>query len=385
MADELTPGQYILVTTLLLWLFPALVVLIGWGMRTGFGWQTLLKSPPRPNVLQFWSVVLVFACYVALQLALGWAMVAGGLIDREALREPPNSPPAVSPELPPTITTAPASHPGSDIPLTAEQARSHARAHLLTILATLLASGFALAVARVAFRDGVTGFGLHARRLGRNVLTGAAVIAVAFPICFAVVLATNFIYHLFDAEPQVHSLFRLLDPQHPWLIVSSVVVAAIIAPIGEEIFFRGIMQSFLRRMFTVAWPPRGHWTMAFWITPPEIRLAELDAAAQGLPPTAPLPAELTNLRRLMTHLSPRQHARRALAAILVGAVLFAAVHIPVWSSLPALLVLAVALGFAYETTGSLVTVMTMHFLFNALNLLLAVGMKALGPAAGGLP
>jgi membrane protease YdiL (CAAX protease family) len=83
-------------------------------------------------------------------------------------------------------------------------------------------------------------------------------------------------------------------------------------------------------------------------------------------------------------LTPRQVARRALVAIIVTAVLFAAVHFPQPQSIPAIFLLALGLGYAYERTGSLVAPIVMHMIFNAVNMLIFMVPEFEKYATGGL-
>ena len=62
----------------------------------------------------------------------------------------------------------------------------------------------------------------------------------------------------------------------------------------------------------------------------------------------------------------------AAAAIVGSAVLFGAVHAPLWAHLPALMVLGVGLGYAYYRTRSLWTPVLMHTLFNLYNLTISI-------------
>ena len=84
-----------------------------------------------------------------------------------------------------------------------------------------------------------------------------------------------------------------------------VLTAVVLAPLGEEIFFRGLLQSMFRRYLRRPW----------W-------------------------------------------------AIIVTSILFSAVHFPVIQSLPALFTLSLALGYNYERTGRLYSPIMIHMLFN---------------------
>jgi hypothetical protein len=73
----------------------------------------------------------------------------------------------------------------------------------------------------------------------------------------------------------------------------------------------------------------------------------------------------------------------------MAAAIFAAVHLSVtkyaWSWLPALFLLGVALGYAYERTGKLWADITIHSLFNAFAVVMIVGFHAGAPATALAP
>ncbi|GAH76387.1 unnamed protein product [marine sediment metagenome] len=95
----------------------------------------------------------------------------------------------------------------------------------------------------------------------------------------------------------------------PWLAVM-VITAAVIVPIGEELLFRGLAQSLLRRHFG-PWP-----------------------------------------------------------AVLIASAIFAAAHWSQPQAVPSLFVLAVVIGYNYERTGRLLAPILIHTLFNAANMAL---------------
>jgi membrane protease YdiL (CAAX protease family) len=55
-------------------------------------------------------------------------------------------------------------------------------------------------------------------------------------------------------------------------------------------------------------------------------------------------------------------------SVVLTSVLFALVH-PAWS-IPPIFLLSICLGYAYERTGNLWTVITMHALFNSISTVL---------------
>jgi len=102
------------------------------------------------------------------------------------------------------------------------------------------------------------------------------------------------------------TLVALRDPAQPGFLTAALWCSAVVvAPVAEECFFRGIMQTFFVRFF--------------------------------------------------------HHRGRA---ILLSAALFAAVHFAVPHTVPALFLLGVLIGYLYERTGSLAAPILVHALFN---------------------
>src|SRR5690606_13618209 len=93
--------------------------------------------------------------------------------------------------------------------------------------------------------------------------------------------------------------------------------ALLLAPLSEELLFRGIFQTGLRRLL----PGRPGSVRHRWL------------------------------------------------AILLASLVFGLMHLAVPQHVPALIVLAVILGYQYERTGSLVVPIFVHILFNAKSLL----------------
>ena len=98
----------------------------------------------------------------------------------------------------------------------------------------------------------------------------------------------------------------------PWLVLLGLSVV-VMAPLSEEVFFRGLVQSMLRRYLHRPW-----------------------------------------------------------VAVVVTGLLFSLLHWPYWYSMPALLALGIAIGYNYERTGRLWAPILIHALFNALNLALKI-------------
>lgn len=180
-----------------------------------------------------------------------------------------------------------------------------------------------LVVGGVAFRAGWRGFGLGRRPIGSEVMWALAGWLAALCACNLVYDATRIVIRLLapDAMLPQHSVLEVLrGPPVPSLLrVAAICGAFLIAPVSEELFFRGIVQTGIKKLVPRRWGSLRH----RWI------------------------------------------------AIAGASVFFALMHWTTWHHTPALLGLAVILGYVYERRGSLVAPILVHMLFNGRTLLLS--------------
>ena len=177
--------------------------------------------------------------------------------------------------------------------------------------AHLAGIGACVYVAATRFGGGVFGFccggrqGVPFRRAALAV--GLSVVAIAMCPLIRAATASGIVFFVPGYELQSHpTVVALHDPSQPMFVkVAFWAGAVLIAPVAEEFFFRGLLQSFLVTVFRSRW-----------------------------------------------------------AAIVVASILFGSVHYGQPSAIPALMVLAILMGFAYEKTGSLVWPVAIHVAFN---------------------
>lgn len=90
-----------------------------------------------------------------------------------------------------------------------------------------------------------------AERAGRNVLRGIAGALAAIAVCQAALLATVGLIHAVAPDyvfPEHNVIIALRDPARPWWLPTALWLgAALLTPVAEELFFRGILQSALAR------------------------------------------------------------------------------------------------------------------------------------------
>jgi len=171
-----------------------------------------------------------------------------------------------------------------------------------------------LAVARRTFRHGLLrGLGLSLRHWLYDSLRGVLGYLATFPVCFF--LAMGFTLLLSRWNPDIwnvrHPMLVLLDSlPNTWVWRALIAVSAVVlAPLVEEVFFRGLLQSMLRR-----------YTGSPWM------------------------------------------------AVVITSLCFGLMHYPTPQYIPALVMLGISLGYNYERCGRLAAPILIHALFNGVQI-----------------
>jgi hypothetical protein len=167
----------------------------------------------------------------------------------------------------------------------------------------------AVVVVRRSFARGLKGFGLNPSTTAKDLLAAGVNLIAVWPVIMAAMLLTNWLGQFFvgqDFHMQRHEALKTLVDYPQWQVkLTTAAFAVIIAPVLEEVIFRGLFQSLLRGVFSQPW-----------------------------------------------------------TAIFITAAIFASVHANM-SHWPVLLVLGVCMGYAYEKSGSILRPIFIHSLFNA--------------------
>jgi len=150
--------------------------------------------------------------------------------------------------------------------------------------------------------------GLTAKNLPkalRVVLLGAL---AGFPLTYAAAFISEAVFQLLNTpHPVAHDMLeRMSSSQSPVVLMLIILNSVLLAPIFEELLFRGAMQSSLTWLFPSRW-----------------------------------------------------------MAIVIASLVFASSH--VWWSVPAIFVLSVVIGYVYERTGNLWAAIGIHVLFNGIS------------------
>ena len=167
--------------------------------------------------------------------------------------------------------------------------------------------------------------GIGLKRLPRGVMKGLAGVLIVVPPLFLLEQALELTYRAVHYKhPTEHPLLHLLRERPSRAVTAAIVVGAcIIAPLFEELLFRGHLQTILRRM-----------------------LYRMGAPRAESPPSRP-------------------SALHTWGAIILTSIIFASVH-PAWSQ-PIIFVLSLCLGYAYKRTGNLWVAITIHAVFNSIS------------------
>ena len=189
----------------------------------------------------------------------------------------------------------------------------------------LLAVVLLLILIQVRFDRGIVGQLFTGISTGRILLWSAAAYLAVWPLCWVALFVTNFLHELIfpDAVIPVHSTLTLLNDANVAFgpKAATVAVALLLAPLIEEIYFRGILQTALAR----------------WL-------------------------------------------RSDMSAIFFSGLIFGWVHMVNYNTVPALVIFGCVLGYLYARTRSLMLPIMTHVIFNAKTLLwLALGAD---PSAG---
>lgn len=189
-------------------------------------------------------------------------------------------------------------------------------------------------LARAHFARRLRGFGLNIKTVVADFFAGFTNLLTVWPLIIAAVILTTFFGEQIwgqDYQMQQHQELELITEysQLPLRIII-VIVAVIVAPLLEELLFRGLIQTTL--------------------------VSHISYVTRSAPNDEP--------RTI-------RNKRGVWLAIAVSSGLFAMMHANPghW---PALFVLSVCLGYAYEKSGSLFRPIFIHSFFNAISIAAAL-------------
>jgi membrane protease YdiL (CAAX protease family) len=209
--------------------------------------------------------------------------------------------------------------------------------------------------------------GLTRRHLGRNMLAGVLCWAVLTPLTLGVHVTIRLLYQYAGtggtSDHPFTSVARNLAPVE-WVLL--VLTAMVVAPIFEELLFRGILQAlFARHARGGVAAMAAAFVVTLWA-----RWGRIAAAFRGS--EGNLLVELIPLGFILAtvpvFLVVWKFGRSPRAGGVYGtALLFAAVHTSEWPAPIGLFVLALGLGYLAERSRSLAGPIVIHSLFNGVS------------------
>jgi membrane protease YdiL (CAAX protease family) len=189
-------------------------------------------------------------------------------------------------------------------------------------------------LAKIHFARRLRGFGLNVKTIVKDFFAAFVNLLTVWPLIMAAILLTMFFGKQFwgqEYQMQQHQQLTTITeyPQLPLRIIIFI-VAVVIASFFEEMLFRGLFQTTIRSYFEAR-----YWSPIARVTDHEDRVTDRNGAW---------------------------------IAILISSGLFSATHADTghW---PALFVLGICLGYAYEKSGSLFRPIFIHSLFNATSII----------------
>jgi membrane protease YdiL (CAAX protease family) len=196
--------------------------------------------------------------------------------------------------------------------------------------------------------------GFRLWRWQRSLYLAYATYIFVTPTVNGINLLANWLNGQVGVQTQVHHLQMMAesDPRPSTLLLVTV-VAVVVAPITEEILFRGIMLPWLGRRWWGGWAAMtGAIVLGF-------------SAYAETGTRAPLAFALTMSLLGIAFTFPHAGEQWVRRAIIGTALLFAMMHYPFWPHPVPLFFLGVALGWLAHRSRGLVAPIVLHALFNA--------------------
>jgi len=166
---------------------------------------------------------------------------------------------------------------------------------------------------RARFEQGLAGWGLTLRRSGTNIIRAVVAYVAIWPVCSGLLMLTTWLLLFVPGYvPMEHDALRILHEagSSSWVMVFTILSAVVLAPMVEELLFRGLVQPSLARKLGSEWK-----------------------------------------------------------AILLTGLFFGLIHVPLYQTMPALVFFGIVLGYAYAKTRSLTLAIFIHAVFNAKTIL----------------
>ena len=202
------------------------LILFGiWLLRTSWGTKALVDSPPRPNTMPLYlPLIVLFVWFVSVPLGVKISTrLMGDLPDWQAA--------------------------GLN--------------NLIYCLAGIAIGGGTILLVRPYFARRLKGFGLNIRTIHKDLPAAGLNLLCIWPLVMAAVLITIRLGTMVwgeDFEMPQHEQLEMIGQYTQWsLRILIVVVAAVTAPVLEEILFRGLFQTAIRGFLADLKYPQPAW------------------------------------------------------------------------------------------------------------------------------
>ena len=206
--------------------------------------------------------------------------------------------------------------------------------NLILGISELSAIAVIIFLAKIHFTRRLKGFGLNIKTIVKDFFAAFVNLLAVWPLIVSAMVITIYVGGLFwgrEYEMQQHQQLKLIT-EHPQLLsrILIVVVAVLVVPLLEEMLFRGLFQTTIRSYIEV---------FRSLFASPNKAEEERTTDSNGAWP-----------------------------AIVISSGLFTMTHANAghW---PALFVLGVCMGYAYEKSGSLFRPIFIHSFFNAISII----------------
>ncbi len=260
-------------------------------------------------------------------------------------------------------------------------------------LGTLIVVPLTLALtARARPRD----FGLATDAPGRQFTLGMMAYPLLAPLIFGMMIVSSLIW-----KPDTHPLAKaMMDQLTPSMGVILAVAGAVLAPMAEELMFRGVLLGWLTRIALGRKPSMDRELLDVEPPPPLVELesrTELVGEPMAFEPgegpynlySAPLASITTSIPFADHGVEAFENLRRSralLAANVAVSLVFAGMHYKVWPTPIPIFFLSLGLGFLYQRTGGLIAPVALHMTFNGIStLLMFVSLGAAPKAPNPIP
>lgn len=184
-----------------------------------------------------------------------------------------------------------------------------------SLFTNLLICSYVFYIVNVEYRQPITALGLSTSDLSSNIMQGVKLYLLTLPLIILAGFIINLISSYYGITPDIQDVVRwVLEERSLFILISLVLFGIIIAPVIEEIIFRGFLQTTLRNSFGGRY------------------------------------------------------------AIVISAALFAGVHMDLFAFLQ-IFILGMLLGYLYERTQTLAASIIVHVLHNSLTLVFLLYFK----------